>query len=558
MLEDQAEEEDEDEPELEALVTRANALFPENTVEQLVKELKQQGLTAFLKTHAIDEDGSERRDFSILHFLVALGILIPKSLRDTAHTPRSVHLGILKAALDRLLQRRSKLPQYNTVDDALQLLRTAPPESIIVLSGAGISTSCGIPDFRSKDGIYARLQESGQYDLDDPQDMFDKELFLYSPSLFYSFAAEIYPSNFTPSPSHKFIRLLETRRLLLRNYTQNIDTLESLAGITRVLACHGSFATASCVTCAFKCEGRKIERDIMERRVPTCPECEKRSSSQQQTQAHKKAKKHKNGRRSSSSYSDEEEHDDGKRTGILKPDITFFGEKLSSDFDRHLASDRSRASLLLVMGTSLQVAPVSSVVGHLPHDVPVVLINRTPVLHIGVDLMLLGEADLIVRWLERRLGWNPIEAGTAKAQEAKTAQGHSGSPGPGLGPTSSSPLTSMPSSDAAEEIDLDAIEPKRWKDSHIWLFPGADVTALESMEESQAEEEEEREEEEEGHEDVAAEQGKEDQEARKGDSEAAERRQQRDGDDDAEHAVIAVDGERGQSESREAKRARRQ
>lgn len=290
----------------------------------------------------------------------------------------------------------------------------------------------------------------------------------------------------------------------------------------------------------------------MERRVPTCPECQKRSSSQQQTQAYKR-KKHKNGRRSSSSYSDEEEHDDGKRTGILKPDITFFGEKLSSDFDRHLASDRSRASLLLVMGTSLQVAPVSSVVGHLPHDVPVVLINRTPVLHIGVDLMLLGEADLIVRWLERRLGWDPIEAGTAKAQEAKTAQGHSGSAGPGLGPTSSSPLTSMPSSDAAEEIDLDAIEPKRWKDSHIWLFPGADVTALEAMEESQAEEDEG---EEEGNGDVVAEHGKEDEEARKGDSEAAGRRQP-DG-DDAEHAAIAVNGERGRSESRETKRARRE
>lgn len=61
-------------------------------------------------------------------------------------------------------------------------------KKIVVLCGAGISVSCGIPDFRSKDGIYAILAQEEKYELDDPSDMFDKEVFLRDPSLFYSFA----------------------------------------------------------------------------------------------------------------------------------------------------------------------------------------------------------------------------------------------------------------------------------------------------------------------------------------------------------------------------------
>ena len=75
--------------------------------------------------------------------------------------------------------------------------------------------------------------------------LFDKDIFMYKPEVFYSFAKDIYPSNFKPSASHRFIRLLEERGQLLRNYTQNIDTLEQAAGIKSVLNCHGSFATVS-------------------------------------------------------------------------------------------------------------------------------------------------------------------------------------------------------------------------------------------------------------------------------------------------------------------------
>jgi NAD-dependent histone deacetylase SIR2 len=399
-LEDEADLESEDEEDLDRLVREAEISYPPAQVKVLVRELKQGGLVAFLRNNISETT-------PILHFLVALGVLLPKSLRE-AGVDRDVLLSLLKIALHRLLQRRERLPQYNTLEDALSLLKES--RRTIVLSGAGISTSCGIPDFRSQDGIYARLQRVGEYQLDDPQDMFDKDVFLYRPHVFYSFAKDIYPSNFRPSSSHRFIRLLEDRGQLLRNYTQNIDTLEQAAGIRKVLNCHGSFATASCVTCSFQAPGATIKDDIFAQRVPSCPAClQRRQEPKAKSKKRRKLEGGRPSRRSSfgSGDSDAEDHenDDGKHTSIMKPDITFFGEKLSSTFEHCLLSDRGQASLLVIIGTSLKVAPVSSVVGHLPHSVPVILINKTPVLHVGVDIMLLGDADGIVEWLCRKLGW---------------------------------------------------------------------------------------------------------------------------------------------------------
>lgn len=87
-----------------------------------------------------------------------------------------------RVALSRILRRRERLSHLSTVDQALALLRDA--KNIIVLSGAGISTSCGIPDFRSADGLYAQLQAEGKYDLDDPHQMFDINFFQERPEVF--------------------------------------------------------------------------------------------------------------------------------------------------------------------------------------------------------------------------------------------------------------------------------------------------------------------------------------------------------------------------------------
>lgn len=80
-----------------------------------------------------------------------------------------LRIEILISDISDRLQLRDKLPHYNTVEDALRLIRDS--RKILILTGAGISVSCGIPDFRSRDGLYASLKQRGDYDLDDPQQM---------------------------------------------------------------------------------------------------------------------------------------------------------------------------------------------------------------------------------------------------------------------------------------------------------------------------------------------------------------------------------------------------
>lgn len=91
-------------------------------------------------------------------------------------------LPFAKAALSRILRRRERLQDISSLDDVISLLARA--KKIIVLSGAGISTSCGIPDFRSSTGLYAQLQDEGKYELDDPQQMFDIRYFREKPEVF--------------------------------------------------------------------------------------------------------------------------------------------------------------------------------------------------------------------------------------------------------------------------------------------------------------------------------------------------------------------------------------
>lgn len=228
--------------------------------------------------------------------------------------------------------KRQKLQHIDTISDVVKLLRNS--SRIIVLTGAGVSVSCGIPDFRSRDGIYRRLAEDFP-DLTEPQAMFDIGYFGRDPRPFYRFARDIYPGQFEPSPCHRFIRRLERCGRLLRNYTQNIDTLERVAGIEEVIECHGSFATASCTRCGHKVPSTAIADDIKAQRIPLCPQCQPSKESPPAAG----------------------DLPPGLvASGIMKPDIVFFGEGLPSAFHDAIMTDRDDCDLLIVIGSSLKVS----------------------------------------------------------------------------------------------------------------------------------------------------------------------------------------------------------
>ncbi|GAB9465293.1 hypothetical protein Gpo141_00002705 [Globisporangium polare] len=286
---------------------------------------------------------------------------------------------------------RQKLDHVNTLQDVADLLRSA--KKVVILAGAGISVSCGIPDFRSENGIYSRL---GEYNLPNPQCMFDIEFFRTNPRPFFAFAKELFPKSngftFVPSRSHYFLKLLEDKGKLLRIYSQNIDMLEHAAGISheRSVLCHGSFATATCLACKRTYPSDAIRDDVANQRVPMCKEC-------------------------------------NAPDGIVKPDIVFFGESLPRRFHDSIKSDENEADLVLVMGSSLKVNPVRSIVGRIHKNTPMVLINREPVGRPHkFDVELLGYSDDIVEELCRLLEWeiprpDPVLIGQSNLSESVLA-----------------------------------------------------------------------------------------------------------------------------------------
>ncbi|OBZ74073.1 NAD-dependent protein deacetylase hst1 [Grifola frondosa] len=196
----------------------------------------------------------------------------------------------------------------------------------------------------------------------------------------------------------------------------------------------------------------------MNHKVPLCKFCNPQISNPSK----RKSKKRKSGW--DSDQSDEPDRPNYP-PGIMKPDITFFGEKLDDVFDRSLLADRQVVDLLIVIGTSLKVSPVSETLAYLPHSVPQILINKTPIKHINPDVdLMLGDADTIVQHLCQKLGWElPVSAHDRSDLDAL----HSN-------------VKKRPSA------EFESQEPQRVGNSHVWLFEGAEGGKwVEEMEKSQ-------------------------------------------------------------------------
>lgn len=348
-------------------------------------DMKINDLAASNAIESESDDSSDNEDLNILpssmsftwleqqlgsgqRMLDILRRLVPDVPEDLQGVDDSRILEILITLISRHEYRspRTKLPQYSSFDDAVSLIRSS--KKIMVLTGAGISVSCGIPDFRSSNGIYAHVQKDFP-DLRTPTQMFDIDYFRYNPRPFFAFVKELWPGNFEPSITHKFIRKLEEEDILLRQYTQNIDALETIAQIRKTVFCHGNFATATCTnhTCRDKVTSECIREKVMLKEIPSCKKC---------------------------------------AAGLYKPDIVFFGEDLPSEFYESIKNDHADADLLIVIGSSLKVSPVSQIPHQIPPNIPQILINREPLSNFAFDIELLGYCDTITAEISTRLEWS--------------------------------------------------------------------------------------------------------------------------------------------------------
>lgn len=243
--------------------------------------------------------------------------------------------------------------------------------------------------------------------------VFDIELFREKPEIFYSVARVLsLPVDVLPSRTHTFIGLIEKHNKLLRNYTQNVDGIEDAAGITRVVRCHGTLRTASCMRCRRSVAYELIAPAIAAGRVPTCDVCISTvptAASAVTIRAPRRAAAKKASETLTAMVPT-----DAITRAVLRPDIVFFREPLPSSYARTLLQDVRAADVVLVMGTSLAVAPVSSFMANLPASTPTVLINKTVVKTVHkFQYSLIGDCDTIVAQLQTRLGWHGTDVGSA-------------------------------------------------------------------------------------------------------------------------------------------------
>ncbi|OTB17107.1 hypothetical protein K445DRAFT_316601 [Daldinia sp. EC12] len=250
-----------------------------------------------------------------------------------------------------------------------QFIKDGRAKRIVVMTGAGISTAAGIPDFRSpKTGLYHNLS---RFNLPHPEAVFEIDFFRTNPEPFYLLAKELYPGNFSPTVSHAFIALLAKKGLLRMLFTQNIDCLERAAGVPaeKIVEAHGSFATQRCIECR-----TEFPDDLMREHVKRgeAPRCIRKGCG-----------------------------------GLVKPDIVFFGEQLPEAFYNNISVPNT-ADLMLVMGTSLLVHPFAGLPRRAQEGTPRVLFNLERVGDMGSradDVLVLGDCDSGIRKLADELGW---------------------------------------------------------------------------------------------------------------------------------------------------------
>lgn len=203
----------------------------------------------------------------------------------------------------------------------------------VVLTGAGISTPSGIPDFRSADtGLW------GKYD---PFEVASLASFRYHPEKFFSWLRTLASNISTaePNPAHIGISRLQKAGYIQTIVTQNIDGLHQRAGSSNVLEVHGSMATLTCVRCYQQVNAQGYTQAYLDHgEIPHCPDC----------------------------------------NGLLKPDVVLFGEQMPVRTWLKAQEACKKCDLMIVAGSSLEVLPVAGLpMRAIEHGAHLIIINRS-------------------------------------------------------------------------------------------------------------------------------------------------------------------------------------
>jgi len=252
---------------------------------------------------------------------------------------------------------RSPGTTTSAVDVAAELFRNA--KRTVVLTGAGISTPSGIPDFRS--------EGTGLWSRDEPMTVASLGTFRTHPDKFFQWfrplAGLIF--NALPNPAHQALVSLESLDRELAIVTQNIDGLHQKAGSKHVIEMHGTLNTLSCTNCFKKFDaGDYIQPFIEHGTPPLCSNC----------------------------------------NGILKPDVILFGEQLPQSAWMEAQSAARHCDLMVVAGSSLEVMPVAGLpMQAVDRGAHLIVINDTPTyINVRADVVIMDDVATILPNIAKR------------------------------------------------------------------------------------------------------------------------------------------------------------
>ena len=245
----------------------------------------------------------------------------------------------------------------STLDDAAELFRKA--KRVVVLTGAGISTPSGIPDFRS--------EGSGLWSRDEPLETASLSTFRTTPEKFFNWfrplASQIFHAQ--PNPAHLALADFEQAGHQNTIITQNIDGLHQKAGSTHVVEMHGTLRTLSCTQCYKKFPSEEYLKPFIETgTIPQCPNC----------------------------------------NATLKPDVILFGEQLPQAAWQAAQRATRQCDLMLVAGSSLEVLPVASLpIQALDHGAHLIIINNTTTyVNVRADIVITENVATIIPEIMKR------------------------------------------------------------------------------------------------------------------------------------------------------------